>query len=144
MLAWLARVRDQIISGVTRSGRPKITEEIRELIRRLGPLDNNGSGPDQVLATHTQIQNVPLYALTLWQPTVLDDAEVMVILAVFPAVGAAQKHRKQQNARVQPGRKEGRSSLSSFFHRRVARKGLWACALAKNPASREGQVRRFQ
>src|SRR5215472_334925 len=55
---------------------------------------------------------------------ILYDAEVAVVLAVFPPVSAAQEHRKQQNARVWPRRKEGRSSLSGFPNSRVAGKRL--------------------
>jgi hypothetical protein len=43
-------------------------------------------------------------------PTILHDAEAAMILAVFVAIRAAQKHRKQQNARNPADRKEGRSS----------------------------------
>jgi hypothetical protein len=46
---------------------------------------------------------------------ILDDAEVAVILAVFPPLSAAQEHRKQQNARVPPRRKAtDRASVFGF------------------------------
>ena len=88
-----------------------------------------------------QVQNRPLYGLAARQPMILDDAEIAVILAVFPAVGAAQKHRKQQNARVRPRRKEGRSSLSGFRYPCVAGKRLAARADAKSRRNCEGQAR---
>src|SRR5262249_18268249 len=61
---------------------------------------------------------------TARQAMILYDAEVAVVLAVFPPVSAAQEHRKQQNARVWPRKKEGRSSLSGFPNSRVAGKRL--------------------
>src|ERR1035437_7661772 len=46
-----------------------------------------------------QIQNRPLHRLVAGQSPILHDAEVAVILAVLLAVGAAQKHGKQQHGR---------------------------------------------
>jgi hypothetical protein len=73
---------------------------------------------------------------------ILDDAEVAVVLAVLFSVGAAQKHGKQQNARVLKGRKEGRSSLRGFQRTRVVAKGLGTYALAKGGRNCEDEVTR--
>src|SRR5450631_495830 len=46
-----------------------------------------------------QIQHGSLYRLTARYAAILHDTEVAVVLAVLPAVGAAEKHRKQKSAR---------------------------------------------
>jgi hypothetical protein len=46
-----------------------------------------------------QVQHGPLYRLATQQAPVFDDAEAAAVLAVLVAIGAAQKHRKQQHAR---------------------------------------------
>jgi hypothetical protein len=58
-----------------------------------------------------QIQNLPLHGLAAGHAAILDDAEVAMVLPVLLAIRAAQKHAKQQNARVPIGKTEGRSSL---------------------------------
>jgi hypothetical protein len=86
------------------------------------------------------VQNRPLYGLAATQSLVLDNAEVAMILAVLSSVGAAQKHRKQQNARLPSQRKEGRSSLSGFPRTRVVAKGVGDRGLAKNARYCESQA----
>src|SRR3984885_13668849 len=61
-----------------------------------------------------QIQNCALCRLPTRQPPVFHHTEVAMILAVLLAVGAAQKHLQQQNARNPVRKKEGRSSPSPF------------------------------
>jgi hypothetical protein len=61
-----------------------------EHIERLAP------GRLLLVVDLTQVEHGTLHGPAARYATVLDDAEIAVVLAVLPTVGAAQKHRKHR------------------------------------------------
>src|SRR3954447_17044274 len=88
----------------------------------------------------TEIEHRPLYGLATRHATVLDDAEIAVVLTVFLAIGSPQKHRSSRMPEIPPGEKGEGLHPASFPDTPVAIQSLPAPPVTQSPASCERQA----